>query len=276
MAVRASTRLRELLEGDRLILTPPGVYDGISARLALEAGFDTLYMSGAATTASMLGQPDLAVATQNDFIQNATMIANLAPGVPVICDADTGFGGPVMVSRTLAAYARAGVAGFHIEDQLQTKRCGHLLGKQIAPKEEFIARIRAAAAARAKIPGCDIVIIARTDAAQSFGMEDALDRLKAAIELVMVCVVAFLEGVRNKEEVSFTVSRLAPTPVIFPLVTAIPATHAIRAALHSLKTTGSDVPTAGGMGPKAFFEVMGLDEAIQIDMDAGGAAFTTI
>jgi 2-methylisocitrate lyase-like PEP mutase family enzyme len=87
-----------------------------------------------------------------------------------------------MVARTLAAYARAGVAGFHIEDQVQSKRCGHLLGKQIAPLTEFISRIRAANAARAKIPGCDIVLIARTDAAQGYGLDEAMKRLKAAIK----------------------------------------------------------------------------------------------
>ncbi|KAG5333110.1 hypothetical protein C0989_006286 [Termitomyces sp. Mn162] len=87
-----------------------------------------------------------------------------------------------MVARTVTAYARAGIAGLHIEDQVQSKRCGHLLGKQIAPVSEFIARIRAAVAARARLPGCDIVLIARTDAAQGFGMDEALKRLKLAIK----------------------------------------------------------------------------------------------
>ncbi|TFK39566.1 Pyruvate/Phosphoenolpyruvate kinase-like domain-containing protein [Crucibulum laeve] len=298
---QSSTLLRQLLREDGPIVAP-GVYDGISARLALEAGFNTLYMSGASTTASMLGQPDLAIATQNDFVQNATTIAGLCPGTPLICDADTGFGGPVMVARTVTAYARAGVAGLHIEDQVQAKRCGHLLGKQIAPLPEFIARIRAAAAARSRIPGCDIVLIARTDAAQGMGMDEALERLKAAV--AAGADVAFLEGVRNREDVERTVMELAPTPVllnivhggstpdftvkeaqalgvklvIFPLISAVPAIHGIRAALHSLKSTGSDVPTAKGMGPKQFFEVMGikgLNDAIQIDKEAGGTSYQT-
>ncbi|KAG6886852.1 hypothetical protein C0995_003946 [Termitomyces sp. Mi166 len=213
------------------------------------------------------------------------MIVGLSPETPLICDADTSFGGPVMVARTVTAYARAGVAGLHIEDQTHPKRCGHLLGKQIAPISEFIARIRAAAAARAKIPGCDIVLIAGTDAAQSLGMDEALKRLKFAIEAG--ADVAFLEGVRSREEVARTIQELSPTPsengqvllnvvhggstpdftvedakalgvkiTIFPLVTAAPAIHGIRAALLSLKTMGSDVPSAKGMGPKQFFDVM--------------------
>ncbi|KAJ3575563.1 hypothetical protein NP233_g1010 [Leucocoprinus birnbaumii] len=313
--LKSSTQLRQLLKGSGVIVAP-GVYDGISARLALEAGFDALYMSGAATTASMLGQPDLAIATQNDFVQNATMIAGLKPSIPLICDADTGFGGPVMVARTLTAYARGGVAGFHIEDQVlksmseelntkcleqvQAKRCGHLLGKQIAPLDEFISRIRAAVSARAKIPGCDIVLIARTDAAQSYGIDEALRRLKAAV--LEGADVAFLEGVRSEEELTRAVRELAPTPVllnivtggstpdftvedakrlgvkiaIFPLITAVPAIHGIRQGLAALKSYGTDTITAQKMGPKQFFEVLGLDEAIQIDEEAGGAAYSKL
>ncbi|KXN83974.1 Carboxyvinyl-carboxyphosphonate phosphorylmutase [Leucoagaricus sp. SymC.cos] len=260
-------------------------------------------MSGAATTASMLGQPDLAIATQNDFVQrakNATMLASLNPNVPLICDADTGFGGPIMVARTLTAYARAGVAGFHIEDQVQTKRCGHLLGKQIVSIDEYLSRIRAAVAARAKNPGCDIVLIARTDAAQSYGLDEALARLKAAVKAG--ADVAFVEGVKSEEEVRKSVRELAPTPVllnivtggstpdftasdarrlgvkiaIFPLITAVPAVHGMRQGLAALKIHGTDTLTAHKMSPKRFFEVMGLDGAIQIDREAGGQAYAKL
>ncbi|KAG6828555.1 hypothetical protein H0H92_007580 [Tricholoma furcatifolium] len=305
--MRPSTLLRQQLKYGGTIVAP-GVYDGISARLALEAGFDVLYMSGASTTASMLGQPDLAIATQHDFVQNATMIAGLSPATPLICDADTGlerwaetiaasFGGPVMVARTVTAYARVGVAALHIEDQIQTKRCGHLLGKQLAEIPEFLARIRAAVAARDKLPDCDIVLIARTDAAQGYGMDEALKRLKLAIEAG--ADVAFLEGVRSREELERTVKELAPTPVllnvvhggstpdftvddareigvkivIFPLISSVPAVHGIRTALQSLKRSGSDLESAQGMGPKQFFQVMGLDAAIEIDKAAGGEAY---
>ena len=208
----------------------PGICDGISARCALEAGFTCLYQrsllpfcslslcltciiySGAATTASRLGQPDLAIATLNDFVQSAQMVCSLDPTCPVIADADTGFGGPAMVARTVTQYARSGVAGLHIEDQVQTKRCGHLLGKQVVSREEFVTRIRAAVIARDSIPGgSDFVIIGRTDSAQVLGMEEAIIRLKLASDAG--ADVCFIEGVKSKELLESTVQALAPKPV---------------------------------------------------------------
>lgn len=119
------------------------------------------------------------------------MIANLNPGVPLIADADTGYGGPNMVARTVAAYHRAGVAGFHIEDQIQTKRCGHLGGKEVVSVDAFEQRVRAAAQARESLHS-DIVIIARTDALQTHNFDEAVRRLKLAINAG--ADVAFLEG----------------------------------------------------------------------------------
>jgi 2-methylisocitrate lyase-like PEP mutase family enzyme len=122
------------------------------------------------------------------------------------------FGGPAMVARTVTQYARAGVAGMHIEDQVQTKRCGHLLGKQVVSREEFITRIRAAVIARDSIPGgSDFVIIGRTDSAQVLGMEEAVCRLKLAADAG--ADVCFIEGVKTKELLESTVAALAPKPV---------------------------------------------------------------
>ena len=212
----------------------PGICDGISARCALEAGFTCLYQrsllpfcslflcltciiySGAATTASRLGQPDLAIATLNDFVQSAQMVCSLDPTCPVIADADTGFGGPAMVARTVTQYARSGVAGLHVEDQVQSKRCGHLLGKQVVSREEFVTRIRAAVIARDSIPGdSDFVIIGRTDSAQVLGMEEAIIRLKLAADAG--ADVCFIEGVKSKELLESTVQALAPKPVSLKL-----------------------------------------------------------
>ncbi|KAK4073099.1 uncharacterized protein Triagg1_5379 [Trichoderma aggressivum f. europaeum] len=177
----AVARLRaQLAEPDNIIVCP-GVYDGFTARIALKAGFDCLYMTGAGTTMSRLGMPDLGIATLNDMRDTASMIASLDQSVPLIADADTGFGGPVMVGRTVSQYMQAGVAALHLEDQVQSKRCGHLLNKQIVPEDEFLSRIRAANIVRSKHLG-DILIIARTDALQSEGYEVARDRLKAAIK----------------------------------------------------------------------------------------------
>jgi 2-methylisocitrate lyase-like PEP mutase family enzyme len=170
--------------------------------------------SGAATTASRLGQPDLAIATLNDFVQSAQMVCSLDPTVPVIADADTGFGGPAMVARTVTQYARAGVAGLHIEDQVQTKRCGHLLGKQVVSREEFVTRIRAAVIARDSIPGgSDFVIIGRTDSAQVLGMDEAVARLQLAADAG--ADVCFIEGVKSKDLLESTVQALSPKPVSF-------------------------------------------------------------
>ncbi|TDL21561.1 oxaloacetate acetylhydrolase [Rickenella mellea] len=292
-----STRLRQMLARPGIVVAP-GICDGISARCALEAGFDCLYQSGAATTASRLGQPDLAIATLNDFVQSAQMVTSLDPVVPVIADADTGFGGPVMVARTVTQYARAGVAAMHIEDQVQTKRCGHLLGKSVVSREEFLTRIRAAVAARDAIPGgSDFVIIGRTDSAQVLGMDEAITRLRLAADAG--ADVCFIEGVRTKELLEATVNALAPKPVlvnvisggltpsftcqeaeqmgakviIFSLVSAVAAVHGIRAAMRSLKKTGTDFTSAQGMDPRAFFDVMGLQDIIRLDAEAGGSAF---
>lgn len=113
-----ASRLRELLKVPKKIIVCPGVFDGLTARIALSKGFDALYMTGAGTSISKLGWADLGMATLNDMRGNAEMIASLDPFVPVIADADTGYGGPIMVSRTVAQYARAGVAALHIEDQV--------------------------------------------------------------------------------------------------------------------------------------------------------------
>ncbi|TVY65527.1 Carboxyvinyl-carboxyphosphonate phosphorylmutase, partial [Lachnellula suecica] len=190
-----ASKLRAMLAKEMVVC--PGVYDGFTARLALKAGFKVLYMTGAGTTMSRLGIADLGVATMNDMRDNAAMIAGIDPTVPVIADADTGYGGPVMVGRTTAAYINAGVAALHLEDQVQTKRCGHLSNKELVDPATFTSRIRAAAATRTQLQR-DIVIIARTDSLASHGLPEALSRLKSAI--AAGADVAFLEGVRSVAE----------------------------------------------------------------------------
>ncbi|EKM81153.1 hypothetical protein AGABI1DRAFT_112845 [Agaricus bisporus var. burnettii JB137-S8] len=295
-----STRLRQMLARPGIVVAP-GVCDGISVRCALEAGFTCLYQSGAATTASRLGQPDLAIATMNDFVKAARIHCGIKPTIPVIADADTGFGGPINVARTVCQYARAGVAAMHIEDQVQTKRCGHLMGKQVVSREEFLTRVRAAVIARDSIPGnSDFVIIARTDSAQVLGMDEAVTRLKLAADAG--ADVCFIEGVRTKELLEQTVKALEPKPVlvnvisggltpsftskeaeamgakiiIFSLVSSVAMVHACREAMRMLKKTGTDFSTAKGMDPKQFFEVMGLAEVVEFDAKAGGSAFKRI
>ncbi|KAJ9301875.1 hypothetical protein DTO271G3_741 [Paecilomyces variotii] len=292
----AATTLRRTLEDPNSFIVAPGVYDGFSARIALQTGFDALYMTGAGTTASVHGQADLGICTLNDMRTNAEMIANLSPSTPLIADADTGYGGPIMVARTTQQYARSGVAGFHIEDQIQTKRCGHLGGKILVDVETFVSRIRAAVQARQRI-GSDIVVIARTDALQKHGYEESLRRLKAARDAG--ADVGFLEGVTSKEMARQIIRDVAPWPmllnmvehgatpsisapearemgfkiIIFPFAALAPAYTAIKAGMERLKETGL---TGAGkeLTPAMLFRVCGLDESVKIDEAAGGATFT--
>ncbi|WYZ45317.1 hypothetical protein EsH8_VIII_000633 [Colletotrichum jinshuiense] len=296
--VSAATRFRQRLkETDDLILLP-GVYDGFSARIALDVGFDGLYMTGAGTSASKLGLPDLGYATLNDMREHAEMLANLDLSVPLVADADTGYGGPNMVARTVTQYARSGVAGLHIEDQVQTKRCGHLTGKQVVDVGTFAARIKAAALARERI-GSDIVVIARTDAIQTHGFDEAVARLKAAV--AAGADVAFLEGVTTAEEAREACRALAPTPVllnmvehgatpswtaaeakelgyrvmIVPFAAIAPAYEAIRESLVKLKETGR-VGTKSDFSPRKLFSIVGLKEAMDFDAAAGGSSYDQV
>ncbi|KIW01024.1 uncharacterized protein PV09_07540 [Verruconis gallopava] len=292
----AATKLRRMIEDPNGFVAAPGVHDGLSARTVLEqGGFDCLYMTGAGTTASRLGTADLGIATINDMRAHAEMIANLDPSIPLIADMDTGYGGPVMVARSVEAYARSGVAGFHIEDQVQQKRCGHLLGKQLVDEETYVSRIRAAVAARKRI-GSDIVIIARTDALQSLGYDAAIQRLKAARDAG--ADVAFLEGMTDKEMCRRAVKDLAPWPsllnmveygvtpiisadeakemgfkvIIWPFATVVPAYVAMRDAIKGLKKTGVQ-NTPEGIGPRKIFEVCGLEGYMAFDAETGGTMY---
>ena len=150
----------------------PGVADALNARLVARHGFEAIYMTGAGTAAVRLGMPDVGLLTMSEMVDNAGRIADVA-GLPLIADADNGYGGVLNVRRTVQAYERAGVAGIHIEDQDIPKRCGHLMGKVLVPVEEMAAKIRAAADARTDK---DFVLIARTDAVAVEGFEAALER----------------------------------------------------------------------------------------------------
>ena len=156
-------------------LMVPGAYDGVSARLVEHAGFEAVYMTGYGTSASRLGLPDLGFAGLAEMVENVRQIA-AAVRIPLIADADTGYGGPLAVARTVRAYEDAGAAALHLEDQVWPKRCGHLAGKEVVPAEEMVARIRAAVEAR-RDPA--LTLIARTDAIAVTGFDDALARAEA-------------------------------------------------------------------------------------------------
>ncbi len=173
--MRPTSRLRHLLAGPDLLVAP-GAYDALSARLIARAGFPAVYMTGFGTAASVLGQPDVGLLTMSEMVARASALASVVGDLPLIADADTGYGNPLNVRRTIREYERAGVAGLHIEDQVWPKKCGHMEGKQVIPMEEMVQKVRAAVDAR---QDPDFVIIARTDANAVYGLEDALRRGRA-------------------------------------------------------------------------------------------------
>lgn len=166
-------RLRQLVERQRPLIAM-GAFDGVSARLVEREGFDCCYLGGFAAAASMLGMPDLGLVSGSEMVDHVRRLAS-AISLPVIADADTGYGNDVNVRRTLNQYRQAGVAGFHIEDQVDPKKCGHIAGKAVIDPEEMCLKIRAACKER---EGGDFFIIARTDAIAVNGIDDAIERAK--------------------------------------------------------------------------------------------------
>jgi 2-methylisocitrate lyase-like PEP mutase family enzyme len=186
--------LRALLRRDEMLVAP-GAYDCVGARAIEDAGFPLVYMTGSGT-AAMLGYPDYGLVTMSEMIENAGRLAATVK-VPVIADADTGYGNELNVTRTVREYAQRGVAGLHIEDQTFPKKCGQLDDKEVIPLAEFIAKVKSAVAAR---PDPDFVIIARTDARAVLGLDAAVERMTAA--LGAGADVAFLEAPQTVEEVA--------------------------------------------------------------------------
>jgi 2-methylisocitrate lyase-like PEP mutase family enzyme len=203
------SRFRALLHRDGMVVAP-GAYDCITAKLIEQAGFATVYMTGAGTAAT-LGYPDFGLVTLSEMVANAGRIA-AAVELPVIADADTGYGNELNAFRAVREFERSGVAGIHIEDQEFPKKCGHLEGKQVIPREDWLAKIRAAAAARRDR---DFTIIARTDARAVAGFDEAVVRANAA--LAAGADMAFVEAPQTAEEVA-AVPRLVKGPCLLNVV----------------------------------------------------------
>ncbi|MDD3450235.1 MAG: isocitrate lyase/PEP mutase family protein, partial [Gammaproteobacteria bacterium] len=188
--------MRRLLEGPRL-LALPGVFDALSARLAEQAGFPAVFMSGFAVSAARLGLPDTGLISYGELLAQGRDIC-AAVSIPVFGDGDTGFGNAVNVKRTVQGYARAGFACVMIEDQQSPKRCGHTPGKAVVERAAALARIRAAVDARAE--GADILILARTDARATHGLEEAIARCRAFAGLG--ADITFLEAPESEAEMA--------------------------------------------------------------------------
>ena len=199
--------LRTLVEAKQGLIVP-GAYDGISAKLVQQAGFPAVYMTGYGTSASRLGLPDLGFAGLAEMADHARSLVAVLD-IPLIADADTGYGNALNVRRTVQVYEAAGVAALHIEDQITPKRCGHLAGHQVIPRGEFIGKIRAAVEARTDP---DLLVIARTDAISAVDFDEALRRGEAAAKAG--ADVLFIEAPRDQAQVE-RVARAFDTPLLY-------------------------------------------------------------
>jgi carboxyvinyl-carboxyphosphonate phosphorylmutase len=278
-------RLRAVLAGDELVLAP-GVFNALGARLVEEAGFPAVYMTGFGTAAALLGRPDVGLLTMNEMVENAARIV-AACDLPVIADADTGYGNPLNVIRTVQEYEQAGVAAIHIEDQVAPKKCGHMEGKEVVPPEEMEAKIRAAVAAR---HSDDFVIIARTDARAVEGLERALERARRYRDAG--ADVLFVEAAETEDEVARVAKELADVPllfnwaeggktppvdhatlaalgyriVIFPIAMVLGTTRWMRRALAEIRTAGTPQPVMEDLVPFGeFLDFIGLPEIHELE-----------
>ena len=227
--------LRDALTSGPMIVAP-GAYDGLTARMVARHGFPAVYMTGAGTSVSH-GYPDYGLLTMTEMVENAARMT-AAAGIPVIADADTGYGNELNVIRTVGAFARAGVAAIHIEDQAFPKRCGHLAGKEIVDRSTWLRKIRAAVDCR---PSPDLLIIARTDARAVAGLEEAVERANAA--LAAGADAAFVEAPLTEAEIA-----AVPAAVNGPcLYNAVPGGRSPAVSLADLEAFGYRIvifPTA--------------------------------
>jgi 2-methylisocitrate lyase-like PEP mutase family enzyme len=202
---RAVQQLRGLLNADKFMIMP-SCYDGFGARLIGQSGFDVTFMSGFGVSASRLGLPDTGLISYGEMADQAQNICN-ATDIPVICDGDTGYGNPVNIKRTVNGYIRAGAAGVMIEDQVSPKRCGHTKGKKVVDRNMAFGRIKAAIEARNEARGNDedIVLVARTDARATHGLDEALFRAETFLNLG--ADIIFIEAPSSKKEMT-TIGKL--------------------------------------------------------------------
>jgi 2-methylisocitrate lyase-like PEP mutase family enzyme len=278
--------LRALLAGPGPVVAP-GAYDALSARLIELAGFDVVYMTGFGSTASLIGRPDVGLLGGPEMIDNARRIA-AAVELPLIADADTGYGNAINVVRTVADYERAGVAGIHLEDQVSPKKCGHLSGKAVIDVEEMVGKIQAAVATR-RDP--DLLLIARTDAAAVEGLDAALERARRYVaagadalfveaptseaDIVRVAeelrglaplVFNWAEGGRTPPLSLARIAELGFALVIFPIGTLLAATAGIRSLLATLRADGTPAAAMPGLPSfDGFTDLIGLPEVRELE-----------
>ena len=282
--MRTTTKFRQLLK-EPGIIQAPGAYDCLTAKIIEKAGFPAVYMTGTGTSVAQLGYPDLALATMTEMVANAASLAGILD-VPLIADADTGYGGILNVRRTVRQYERAGVAAIHIEDQESPKRCGHLDDKKVISTQDMVQKIRAAVDARTDD---DFTIIVRTDSIAVTGWDDAMYRceeyMKAGAD------VLFVEALRTPEEVeraaknldipllfNFVESGKSPLLsaseledfgfkiVIYPASALLSVTHVVGQVMAQLKEKGTTAHLMDNMVTlEDCFETMGLSSMLAED-----------
>jgi 2,3-dimethylmalate lyase len=277
--------LRELFEAGEMVLAP-GCYDALGARLIEEAAFGAAYMTGFGSAASRLGRPDIGLMSLPEMVDNARRIVD-AIDIPVIADADTGYGNSINVIRTVREYEAAGVSAIHLEDQVMPKKCGHMEGKQVVPAAEMAAKVAAAVAARTSP---DFLIIARTDARAVEGLDAALWRARVYREAGADAL--FVEAPQSETEIEavaeafpdvpllFNYAEGGKTPavtheflrelgfsiVIFPLSVLLAATGAIRSALQGIKADGTPIELLPSLPAfDEFLDFIGIEEIRELE-----------
>ena len=277
--------LRNELEDRNKIIVLPGVFDALSAKIAEYVGFEAIFQTGYGSSAALLGMPDFGLLNSGETVDNATRIIR-AVRVPVLVDADTGYGNPLNVWRLVRDLESLGAAGIFLEDQVWPKRCGHMVGKDVIPKDEYIPKLRAALEAR---QSKDFIIVARTDARAPIGLEEAIERGKAYRKAG--ADVIFVEAPRSVEELKKVADEIdAPlvanmiedgvTPnlsasellklgyriAVYPLSAIYSATFAMKQVLTELKNTGTTKDARNIMVTfKDFNQFMNLDQFVDLE-----------
>ena len=282
--MNSAQTLKTLLTGETLAMAP-GAPDALTARLIESAGFPAVYMTGFGATASLTGCPDVGILTQTEMTTNARNMVR-AVKVPVIADADTGYGGPANIERTVHEYLQAGVAAIHIEDQAAPKRCGHMAGIKLVSVEEMTGRLKGAIDARGD---ADLLIIGRTDALAAVGRDEAIRRAsryrEAGVDLVFVdamktiadaeavarevagpLMISIVEGHETTRLLPQDLKSLGYSLALYPLSPLFAATRAVSEVLRSLRRDGSTRAEAGRMATYAeFSEWVRLDHFRSLD-----------
>jgi 2,3-dimethylmalate lyase len=285
-------RLKELLAHAPPVLAP-GAYDALTARLVEEAGFPAVYMTGFGTAAARLGRPDVGLVTMTEMVDTAKRM-NEAVSIPVIADADTGYGNPINVIRTVREYEAVGVAAIQIEDQEWPKKCGHMEDKRVIPAADMVEKVRAAAAARRSE---DFLVIARTDARAVLGVDEALDRARryrdAGADLL------FVEALESEDEIARAAAALGDVPLvfnwaeggktpplelerlrqlgfrlaIFPISTLLTTVRAVGDVLARIRAAGTPLPVLAELPTFAeFLDFIGLPEIQDLERRFATAA----